>query len=164
LETRVPLKIVERKPIRPLGGAVRRLSVSVEVADLLDGHTAFGNFPAVEAEKMIGIFCAGQYITISRRKNKVRPDLERLEGFDEVWSFCLRRPVPGWRLLGRFYQKDHLVLVRGWDKHKLFKQYNMAAEQVINDWKVLTGTDAAHSGDWYSGYLSGVIRDVDEPF
>jgi hypothetical protein len=107
LERKVPLKIAERKPFRPLGTAVRRLSVSTEVADLLDGRTQFGNFPAVEAERMIGIFCAGQYITLSRKKNEVRPDLEKLEGFDEVWSFCLRKPVPGWRLLGRFFQKDH---------------------------------------------------------
>jgi len=160
----VPLTIVERKPFRPLGAAVRRLSVSTEVADLLDGRTQFGNFPALEAERMIGIFCAGQYITLSRKKNETRPDLEMLEGFDEVWSFCLRKPVPGWRLLGRFIQKDHLVLLRGWDKHKLFNQYAVAAQQIIDDWKDLSGTEVAHSGGWYSGYLSGVIRDADEPF
>lgn len=160
----MPLRIVERTPKRPLGGDVRRLSVSTEVADLLDGRTAFGNFPAVEAEKMIGIFCAGQYITLSRKKNKVRPDLEKLEGFDEVWSFCLRRPVPGWRLLGRFIQKDHLILLRGWDKHKLIKQYETASQQIIDDWEALFGTKVSHSGEWYSGYLSGVIRDADEPF
>jgi len=160
----VPLKIVERKPLRPLAGAVRRLSVTTEVADLLDGRTAFGNFPAFEAERMIGIFCGGGYITISRKKNKVRPDLEKLEGFDEIWSFCLRRPVPGWRLLGRFFQKDHLILLRGWDKHKLFNQYEKASEQIIEDWNALFETKVAHSGDWYSGYLGGVIRDADEPF
>jgi len=159
----VPLKIVERNPLRPLGEAVRRLSVSTEVADLLDGRTAFGNFPAFEAERMIGIFCGGGYLTISRKKNKVRPDLEKLEGFDEVWSFCLRRPVPGWRLLGRFLQKDHLILLRGWDKHALFDRYKAASEQVIEDWSALFGTKVAHSADWYSGYLGGVIRDADEP-
>jgi hypothetical protein len=160
----VPLTIVERKPIRPLAGAVRRLSVSTEVADLLDGRTAFGQFPAFEAERLIGIFCAGQLITISQKKNERRPDLESLEGFDEVWSFCLRRPVPGWRLLGRFLSKDHLILLRGWDKHKLFNHYNEAAQQIIDDWEELFNTKVAHSGEWYSGYLSGVIRDADEPF
>ena len=160
----MPLKIVERQPRRPLGGAVRRLSVSTEVADLLDGRTAFGDFPAVESEKMIGIFCAGQYVRISRKKNKVRPDLEKLEELDEIWSLCLRRPRPGCRLLGRFIQKDHLILLRGWDKHKLFKQYEKASEQIIDDWEALFGTKVAHSGEWYSGYLSGVIRDADEPF
>jgi hypothetical protein len=160
----VPLKIVERKPFRPLGRAVRRLSISTEVADLLDGRTAFGNFPEFEAERMIGIFCVGGYLRISRKKNNLRPDLERLEGFDEIWSFCLRRPVPGWRLLGRLIQKDHLILLRGWDKHKLFNQYEKASEQIVDDWEALFGTKVAHSGDWYSGYFSGVIRDVDEPF
>jgi hypothetical protein len=138
--------------------------VSTEVADLLDGRTAFGQFPAFEAERLIGIFCAGQLITISQKKNERRPDLERLEGFDEVWSFCLRRPVPGWRLLGRFLSKDHLILLRGWDKHKLFNRYKEAAQQIIDDWEGLFNTKVAHSGGWYSGCLSGVIRDADEPF
>jgi hypothetical protein len=160
----VPLKIVERKPFRPLGGAVRRLSVSTEVADLLDGKTAFGDFPAFEAERLIGIYCAGQLITISQKKNERRPNLERLEGFDEAWSFCFRRPKPGWRLLGRFFRKDHLILLRGWDKHQLFKRYAEASQQIIDDWEELFGTKVAHSGEWYSGYLSGVIRDADEPF
>lgn len=160
----MPLKIVERKPIRSVGGAVRRLSVSTEVADLLDGRAHPYSFPALEAERMIGIFCAGHYITISRKKSNLRPDLEMLEGYDEVWSFCLRRPVPGWRLLGRFYQKDHLVLLKGWDKSQLAKQYDKAAADVIDDWRALTGTGVAHSGEWYSGYLGGVIRDADEPF
>lgn len=160
----MPLKIVERKPLHPVGAPVRRLSVSTDIAGLLDGRTEQGSFPAIEAEKMIGVFCAGQYITLSRKKNEVRPDLERLEGFDEVWSFCLRRPRPGWRLLGRFIQKDHLVLLRGWDKHKLFKRYDEAAKQIVDDWKDLFETEVAHSGEWYSGYLSGVIRDADEPF
>ncbi len=160
----MPLTLVERRPLRPLGATIRRLSVSTEVADLLDGRTQFGSFPALEAERMIGIFCAGQYFTLSRKKNEVRPDLEMLEGFNEVWSLCLRKPVPGWRLLGRFIQKDHLILLRGWDKRELFKQYPTAAQQIIDDWKNLFETEVAHSGEWYSGYLSGVIRDADEPF
>lgn len=159
-----PLKVVERRPFRPLGPPVRRLFVSDEVADLLDGRTEYGQFPAVEAEKVIGIFCAGQRIGVSRKKTEQRPELERLEGFDEVWSLCLRRPRPGWRLLGRFYQKDHLILLRGWDKHKLFNQYEKASEQIIKDWEVLFGTKSSHSGEWYTGYISGVVRDVDEPF
>lgn len=159
----MPLTIVERKPIRSLAGAIRRLSVSTEVADLLDGKTAFGNFPALEAERLIGIYCAGQLIAVSQKKNDRRADLEKLEGFDEVWSFCFRRPKPGWRLLGRFIQKDHLILLRGWDKHKLFNSYAEASEQIIDDWEDLFRTRVAHSGEWYSGYLGGVIRDADEP-
>lgn len=160
----MPLTIVERKPSQPWGAPVRRLSVSTDVADLLDGKTAFGDFPEFEAERLIGIYCAGQLTTISQKRNVRRPDLERLEGCDEVWSFCFRKPKPGWRLLGRFYGKDHLILLRGWDKHKLFKRYAEASQQIIDDWQDLFGTKVAHSGEWYSGYLSGVIRDADEPF
>lgn len=163
LDSKDTPKLVERKPKRPLGTPVRRLSVSESVADLLDGRTEFGQFPAIEAERLIGIFCAGQLLHISQKKNVLRPDLERLEGFDEVWSFCLRRPKPGWRLLGRFYQKDHLILLRGWDKHKLSGNYDKAAAEVIEDWEAIFGSKKAHSGAWYSDYLSGVIYDVDDP-
>ena len=112
---------------------------------------------------MIGIYCRGGYLSISRKKNDVRPDLEMLEGFEEIWSLCLRKPKPGWRLLGRFYHKDHLILLRAWDKHKLSNHYEKAAQQIIEDWSALFDTTVAHSGDWYSGYLSGVMRDADEP-
>jgi hypothetical protein len=139
------------------------LFVTEDIAELLDGRKAFGAFPDVEAEKRIGIYCAGQLVRISQKKNDRKPDIERLVGFDEVWCFCFRRPAPGWRMLGRFLGKDKLVLLHAWDKRRLVQNYDAAAAQVVDDWKTLFGTEKAHEGDWFSDYLSGVVVDVDQP-
>lgn len=144
-----------------MGDQQRRLYVTQEISDLLDGETKRGEFPNVETEKLIGIYCAGQFLRISRQKNTALPDLERLEGYDEVWCLCPRKPKPGWRLLGRFLEKDRLVLFRAWDKNKLAKHYDQAAKQVIEDWKKKFGDTSPMRGTELSEYLSGVFRDVD---
>ena len=102
-------------------------------------------------------------MTVSRRVTKRKPDIERIEGFDEVWALCARQPKPGWRILGRFYEKDVFVAVRPWEKNKLLARYQEAAREVIEDWQRLFGPKAAHGGNAISDYLSGVVRDVDEP-
>jgi hypothetical protein len=110
---------------------------------------------------LIGIFCAGYLLRVSRKKNDVLPDLERLEGHPEVWALCPRKPKPGWRLLGRFLEKDRLVLFRAWDKHRLAGNYDAAMKQVIEDWEKQFGAAPPHTGLELSDYLSGVIKDVD---
>lgn len=156
------MKLVRRKPLKPLGEQqIRQIYVSEEIGDLLDGKTKFGQFPNVEAERLIGVYSAGYLIRISRKINKRRPDLERLEGPDEVWAFCIRRPVPGWRLLGRFLEKDRLFLTRAWEKNKLAKQYAQAAKQVTEDWSAIFGSAEPLRSLKIEDYLSGVVRDVD---
>ncbi|WP_439399187.1 hypothetical protein ACRQ5Q_17570 [Bradyrhizobium sp. PMVTL-01] len=155
-------KLITRKPLRPLDNSVRRIYVTQEVADLLDGKTARGLFPNLEAERLIAVFCAGHFLRVSRKKNDDRPDLERLEGFDEVWALCPRKPKPGWRLLGRFIDKDRLILLRAYDKHQLAKNYDKATKEVIGDWEVILGAaQQPFRGTELSDYLSGVYRDVD---
>jgi hypothetical protein len=155
------IRLVARKPLRPLDVSVRRLLVTEEISDLLDGKTRFGEFPSVSAEALIAIFCAGYLLRVSRKTTKKLPDLERLEGHDEVWSLCPRRPKPGWRLLGRFYEKDHLVLLRPWEKHRLAGNYDKAAKEVIADWEKAFGTTSSHRGTEMRDYISGIFRDVD---
>lgn len=155
------IKLFARKPLKPLADQVRRLYVTKEVSDLLDGKTRFGEFPNVDAERLIGIFCAGYLLRISRKKNDDAPDLERLEGYDEVWSLCPRKPKPGWRLLGRFLEKDRLVLFRAWDKHQLARNYERAAKEVIEDWERKFDKASPLRGTELSDYVSGVVRDVD---
>ncbi|MDA9493323.1 hypothetical protein XI08_30525 [Bradyrhizobium sp. CCBAU 11361] len=155
-------KLLARKPLRPLDNLMRRLYVTQEIADLLDGKIRRGAFPDFEAERLIAIFCAGQFLRISRKKNNDLPDLEKLEGFDEVWALCPRKPKPGWRLLGRFIDKDRLILLRAYDKHQLARNYDKATKEVIGDWETILGTaQQPLRGAELSDYLSGVYRDVD---
>jgi hypothetical protein len=157
------MKLVRRQPLKQLAEKnVRQLYVSEEIASLLDGKTQFGLFPNIEAEKRIGIFSAGYLLRVSGEITKKKPDLERLAGFDDVWSFCIRRPPPGWRLLGRFLDKDRLILTRAWPKGKLAKNYEKAAKEVIADWQDIFGEAEPFRRTGVKEYLSGAVRNVDE--
>lgn len=153
--------LVLREPLRPLLPEQKRwLLVTHDIDDLLDGRKAFGAFPAHEAEALVGKYCAGYLMMVSRQRTKKKPDLEQLEGFDEIWAICPRKPAPGWRLLGRFYRHNVFVALRAWDKHRLASQYPTAAAEVIADWQALFGADDPHRGKEISDYIR--YRDVDQ--
>lgn len=154
--------LLVREPLRPFGDQVRWLVVTPEIDELLDGKRLFGVFPDVESERLIAHYSAGWLVTVSRKKTKRKPDLERIEGYDEIWALCPRRPRPGWRLLGRFIAKDTLVLLRAWEKNRLFANYPQAAQEVIDDWKRILGSEEPHRGNEVGDYLSSRFRDVDQ--
>jgi hypothetical protein len=154
--------VIEREPIRPRDTQIRYLLVTPQIDALLDGHVLLGVFPTTEAERLIGIYAAGHFVTVSRKVTKQRPDMEQLEGFDEVWAICPRRPPPGWRILGRFYDKGVFVGLRAWDKHHLSQHYPQAAAEVIDDWQDLFGAQAPLRSDDLSDYLGEGYRDVDQ--
>jgi hypothetical protein len=143
---------------------VRHLLVVPHIDDLLDGRTDVGVFPDASAEKLIGKFCAGWLICVSRKKTKRKPDVEQLEGFDEVWALCPREPRPGWRILGRFFDRGIFIALRPWKKGRLFSHYDQAAKEVISDWESLFATQRPHSASSVEGYLEGVTHDLDQPF
>ena len=153
--------LLEREPLRQLGKAKRWIMVSPKIASLLDGDRSQGPFPDVATERLIATFVAGWVVTVSQKKNNKKPDLERLEGHDEIWALCPRKPVPGWRLLGRFIEKDVLVLLCPWDKHKLAGNYPKAAQEALDDWQQLFGSEGPHRGRSIADYLSPVFIDVD---
>ena len=155
-----PLK--EYTPFKPFGEQKRWLLVTPEVEDLLKGRASRGLFPHVNAELLIGRYAAGHLVTVSRQLTEERPNLEQLVGFDEVWALCPRIPRPGWRILGRFYERDVLVLLRPWEKAKLAGHYPEAAAQVISDWERIFGDQPPHRGSDIADYLSGVLKNVDE--
>jgi hypothetical protein len=157
----LPAKLITRKPLRLQAEQKRHLYVTQEIADLLDGKTQRGLFPTVASETLIGRFCAGYLITVSRKRNDKRPDLEQLEGLDEVWALCPRIPKPGWRLLGRFLSKGRLVLLRAWDKHKLASRYSEAGAEVINDWSQILPDHRPLRGASVEDYVGELYRDVD---
>jgi hypothetical protein len=154
--------LLERKPLRPLGEQKRHVLITPEIDALLDGRAQFGKFPTVECERLIAKFSAGWLVTVSRRINRERPDIERIEGCEEVWALCPRKPRPGWRILGRFYEKDVFIGLRAWDKHDLHGSYPRAAAEVIEGWNSLFGTQPPHSGVEIGDYLSQVFKDVDD--
>ena len=159
--------LLVREPLRPLpsvpGNQPRYLIVTPQIDALLDGHLLFGTFPDRSAEQLIGIYSAGQLIRVSRKKTKAKPDVEQIEGPDEVWAICPRKPPPGWRLLGRFYEPHVFIALRPWDKNKLFGQYPQASQEVIDDWTNLFGAQAPYRGTDIGDYVGGVFRDVDQP-
>lgn len=155
-------RLLVREPLRPLGDAKRHILVTPQIDAILDGHVHYGLFPATETERLVGVFAAGQLVTVSRQFNKKRPDLEPIVGPQEVWALCARRPKPGWRLLGRWYDKDVFVALRAWDKTELFGKYPAAGQEIVDDWTELFGGQPAHSGQNVGDYLGGVFRDVDE--
>jgi len=132
------------------------------VADLLDGKHTHLMFPDAEAESVIGRYAAGMLVTVSRIKTKQAPDLERLEGSDEVWALCARKPSPGWRLLGRFHSKNIFIGLRPYDKHYLFPRYPAAMQETIEHWKEILGSEPAHAGETVGDYISPKFRDLDE--
>jgi len=139
------------------------LLVTPQIDALLDGHVVLGVFPEREAEILIGLYCAGHLVTVSRKKTKVKPDVEQIEGTDEVWALCLRKPPPGWRILGRFYERGVFVALRAWDKRELYRNYPRASQEVIDDWTELFGAQPPHRGQNVDDYVGWVFRDVDEP-
>ena len=155
-------RLLERLPLRPRStNQKRHLLVTPQIDALLDGHLLGGIFPDLAAEKLIGIYSAGQLLTVSRRVTKRKPDVEQIEGYDQVWALCARAPKPGWRILGRWYEKSTFVALRPWDKNLLFRNYERAALEVIEDWQELFGAQVPHSAAGVEDYVGGVYRDVD---
>jgi hypothetical protein len=154
--------LVERVPLRPLGEPERYLLVTPEIDALSDGHVLYGVFPAIRAETLIGIFAAGQLVTVSRRITKTKPDIEQIVGADEVWALCLRRPRPGWRFFGRWHKQGVFIALRAWEKGKLAQNYSNAAQEVIDDWRHLLREEPVHTGASVEDYVGGVHRDVDQ--
>lgn len=140
----------------------RILLVTPEIDALLDGHVHHGIFPDVAADKLIADYTAGWLLTVSRKKTKKRPSLEKLDGFDDVWALCARTPQPGWRLLGRFYDRNIFVALRPWDKSILARNYPKAAAEILEDWNRMFGARPPHRGVEVGDYVSGVVRDVDK--
>jgi hypothetical protein len=157
------LGFVERVPLRPLANPARSLLLKPEIRDILDGSDVRLGFPHREADKIVGRYVAGYLLSVTR-KSAEDADLEQLEDLDDVWALCFRRPRPGYRVLGRFLERDMFVGFRLYDRHTLDgkKVYTARAAEIIHDWKRDFGSiDPLRSKD-LTAYLGGVFRDVDQ--
>jgi hypothetical protein len=154
--------LVRWPPERPLtADSKRELFAQPELLDLLKGIPR-GKFPDRECEKLIGIFCAGYLITVSFKKQDDGADMKRLEGFDEVWALCPRKPRPGWRVFGRFVQPGCFVAFSAWDRHALHNRFGEAAADVINRWRVIFDQQEPYRGSVAADYLTGVCKHAGE--
>ena len=123
--------------------------------------------PSVGVAATIGRFVAGHVITVSQ---KLRPkkwkgpdiDLEQLEGLDEAWVLCYRRPRPGWRLFGRFIEHDALGLFAVKDRRDIGNDYETPARDMIAEWEKWLPSQEPHRGDDLRAYISGSFYNVDE--
>jgi hypothetical protein len=109
-------------------------------------------FPRADAYRVTDTLMCVSF-TIATSPPRAFPELERLEGLDEAWVMCFRKPRPRWRLLGRFVARDHFVL-------KNRKLYEEAAQRMIGQWRAMFGAIEPFRGDNPAAYLSGVVRDV----
>lgn len=152
-----------RTPLRPLDKPFRCILLENETAELLDGSDVETGFPHVAADAIVGRFVAGQLILVSGKSND-NADLEQLEGVDEVWALCFRKPRPGWRLFGRFSEPKVFVGLGAFDRHRLGRRsnYTSVALAMIEKWnEKFPGVEpfrAATLGE----YVSGVYRNVDD--
>lgn len=148
---------VERDALRSTHPKARALVVIPRIGELLDGEDISLGFPNVAADVIVGRYLAGHLVTVSR-KSAADVDLEKLENVDEMWALCFRRPRPGWRLFGRFLEKDLFVGLRLYDRNTLgnIPTYTKYAEETINDWKDKFGPIEPLRSNDLADYLSGV--------
>lgn len=158
-------KLVERKPLRPDSPHVRRLFVTPEIAHLLDGKRPNSGFPHYAADADIARYMASHLVFVSLTGNsKPKPDLERLRDLDEVWAFCLRKLPPGWRIFGRFWEKNVFIGLSAYNRHDLgsAKRYGLKASPIPRDWEAIIGDAPPHRGNAVGDYVTEVYRDVDQ--
>lgn len=105
---------------------------------------------------------AGHTMNVSR-KSAPRVHLEKLEKVDEIWALCFRKPAPGWRLFGRFIERDTFVGTELYDRNVLGKKsnYTQLAQAEAGLWnRRFPGLPYLSSPD-LADYLTGVYFDVD---
>lgn len=134
--------------------------VPKEVGDMLDASEPY--FPRATVEALFARFCAGQFMTVTRKKG-VRADLERLENVDEVWSMCFRTPRPGGRLLGRFLDRDVFVgLSIHYREDLAGRKYEARAADAVDIWNSKVAPATPVRSNQLSDYLGHTYRDLDE--
>lgn len=146
-----------------MSGMKRKVFVASNVADLLHKNGADPvMFGWVEANRILSEFVLGRAVSVSFHSKAA--ELEKLEGVEEVWVCCIRKPKPGWRLFGRFIAQDCLVLMLAHDRHDLAPRtkYEAVAANVIAEWNRILPHVSPYTASKLSGYISGVVRNADE--
>jgi len=169
------LAIHRVRPRRQLKVEPRSIYVSEDVNALLHGgaRAATANFPDHRAHALIDSFIAGEFLSVSLLgdPSKKSPELERMSNVDEVWLICFRKASDNqWRIMGRFSKFNTFI---GLAIHKRSdlggrtkgrKNYELKAEEFIEQWNDRFRRAEPHRGVHWTDYLSGPVKDVDESF
>ncbi|WP_174263624.1 hypothetical protein [Hyphomicrobium sp. CS1BSMeth3] len=132
----------------------------------MDGNTRHNPpFPSGYAIATTEAYMRGHLVFVSLTAETMTEcvvDLERLENVDEVWVLCFRKPKPGWRVFGRFTEKNCFVGFTARHRGELgsIKKYTKVAETVPQLWNNTFGNERPHTGETVAEYLDGVVRDV----
>lgn len=161
--------LVAHEPVYELKEIKRLILLPPELRTELRGEKPGSEFPGIGAASLVAEFLLGHTLKVSqknRRGWKIRkgdqPDFERLEGYEEIWVLCLRKPGAGWRISGRVLEPNVLVVLDICDKRDVDKDYKNVVARVTAQWQQFLGDEKPHSGNWIDGYISGSHYDVDE--
>lgn len=165
LLTRDELKLaglVEHQLLRPLEPREQKrwLYVTKDIDALLSGKSNSA-FPSHEADVLIGRFCKGLIVSITR-KTEGKADFKKLKDHDEAWVGILNGPGEGWRLFGRFARRNVFVGLTCWPRGQCvpWQAYQDRATDMIATWQSTFATDPLRSNN-YSDFLSDPFYDKD---
>jgi len=137
--------------------------VTSDIRDVLDGSTPTAGFPDAEAMTVNDRYMVGHLISVSRARGRGAV-LKKIDNADAVWSFAYRKPRPGWRLIGRFMERDVFIGLslksRSFLGHResAFTEEACAAVEAWN--RLLPGLDPVRSDD-VEELLSPLVWDLD---
>lgn len=159
-------RLVRYHPIRATS-EMRLLYLTPKVASILRGEANEKiGFPGLETEVLVGRFCSGHLVTVSLLgSNTKSPDFEKLEGIDEVWAICARKPKSSQvRVFGRFAAPGVFVGLQMHERIDLASRYkyNSVASTIPQQWSDLFGNLDPFRATKVEDYFGGVVRNVDE--
>jgi hypothetical protein len=156
--------LVLHAPLRPLPARQRAILVTANVEVKLQGKDEHCGLSSLGMAEVVGRFIGGHVLTVSRKcaKRRNNVDLEQLEELPETWGLCYRRPRPGWRLFGRFLERDVFVGLRLDDRHDIGSNFAKVAHDIKDDWANTFGKVSPLLGARVEDYISGAYYDVDQ--
>lgn len=154
-------------PRRPLRAMPRSIIVPRTINAVLTTDAMKEDFPNAHADALMSAFQGGFSVTVSLLgdPNGRRPDIERMRDVEEVWLFCFRRmKLNQWRLMGRFIKSDTFIRLHLYRRSDLAgKAYERRAFEFQTCWDRSFGNRFIRGGTHWTDYLTGTIKDVDEP-
>lgn len=127
-----------------------------------------GGYPGNKGAAFLNRFVSNGRVTVSLSGDKSRwtedPDMERLQGVDEVWVVRFHEPSRNhWRLMGRFVRQNVFVgLVSHRHNELNGNAYSQRANEFIAEWnRLLPGVSFLREST-VGAYLTKPGTDIDD--